>query len=218
LKVTVENFPSNSQTPRLVGEEKPEDKRILKVVDGEVTRRKKPLGTRMREMFLANNDQSVFEYVLLDVMVPAFKDLVSDTVSTTIERVLFGDSTNRSPRRKIGSGSGVFGNSGVNYNRYSSSNTRRDERPSMSRRSRENHDFDDMIIPTRAEAQDVVDGLVDLVRRYESASVADLYRLAGVEFHHTDEKWGWTELDGAGVRRLGPDRYLLVLPKTEPLD
>jgi hypothetical protein len=64
----------------------------------------------------------------------------------------------------------------------------------------------------------VVDTLIDYVGKYDSASLRDLYELVGEPFHHTDEKWGWTNLDGAGVRRMGNNSYLLVLPKVEPLD
>lgn len=202
--------------PRLVPDDKPEEKRILKVVEGEVTRRKKPLGTRMREMFLTANDQSVFEYVLLDVLVPALKDMMSDAVSTSVERVLFGGQESRTPRRRTGTNSGAFGNNNVNYNRYSSTQ-RREDRPTMSRRARQSHDFDEIILASRSEAQNVIDNLIDLISRYETASVADLYRLLDVEFHYTDEKHGWANLDGAGVRRIS-NGYLLVLPKTEPLD
>lgn len=87
----------------------------------------------------------------------------------------------------------------------------------MSRRGRSTHDFDEIILATRVEAEEVVDRLFDLVGRYESASVSDLYSLVGISGNFTDEKWGWTDLRGAGVERVR-NGYLLDLPRPEPLD
>ena len=69
----------------------------------------------------------------------------------------------------------------------------------------------------RAEAEEVIDRLFELVSIYESATVADLYELVGLSSTHTDHKWGWTDLMGAGVSRIRGG-YLLDLPDPEPLD
>jgi hypothetical protein len=66
-------------------------------------------------------------------------------------------------------------------------------------------------------SENVVDNLFELVSRYESATVADLYELVGLNSTHTDHKWGWTDLHGAGVTRIRGG-YLLDLPEPEPLD
>ncbi len=55
-----------------------------------------------------------------------------------------------------------------------------------------------------------------LIEKYETVSVADLYELLGVEASYTDEKWGWVDLRDAGIRRVR-DGYLLDLPKPESL-
>jgi len=41
--------------------------------------------------------------------------------------------------------------------------------------------------------------------------------LVGLAATHTDNKWGWTDLSGAGVSRIRGG-YLLDLPEPEPLD
>ena len=74
------------------------------------------------------------------------------------------------------------------------------------------------MLSSREEAMEVIGTLVDWVGKYEKASLKDLYELTGEPFHHTDEKWGWYDLSGAGVRRMGTNSYLLVLPKVEALD
>jgi hypothetical protein len=87
----------------------------------------------------------------------------------------------------------------------------------MSQRGRAKHDFDEIVLDQRAEAEEVIDRLYDVVSRYEQATVADLYDLVGLSSTHTDHKWGWTDLRGAGVSRIR-DGYLLDLPDPEPLD
>ena len=87
----------------------------------------------------------------------------------------------------------------------------------MSRQSRARHNFDEIVLDERVEAEEVIDRLFDLVSRYEAATVADLYELVGLSSTHTDNKWGWIDLTGAGVTRVRGG-YLLDLPEPESLD
>lgn len=209
----MESFPSNSRDPRPVQPDREERKPNLKVVEGPVVRRKKPLGTRFIEVFFGGSAKSAIENVIADVLVPAFKDTITDAVSTAVERMVFGDSNGN--RRRSGNRPSVFGGTGhVNYNRYSSSSNRREERP---RRSRSSNDFSEIILTTRRDAQRVLDQLLKILDRYEIVSVRDLYELVDLEFHHTDEKWGWTNLDTAGIRQVS-NGYLLVMPEVEPIE
>lgn len=87
----------------------------------------------------------------------------------------------------------------------------------MSRRARANFDFDEIILPTRVEADQVLERMFDLLDKYEIVTVADLYDLVGVDSNYTDEKYGWEDLRGADVDRLSRGGYLLDLPRPEPL-
>lgn len=212
----MEEFPGNSHKAKdEATAEKSSPKRVEKpVVTGKVVQRKKPLGKKFMETFFGGEDvDSVIRYVIGDVLIPAAKDTVSDAISQGIERMLFGET--RSTRRQSGYRS--TGPSGyTSYNRMSSSTRNRDEPRQMSRRSRANHDFNEIILATRAEAEEVIERLYDLVDRYNQATVSDLYDLVGETPSFTDEKWGWTDLRGAGARRISGG-YLLDLPRPEPL-
>jgi hypothetical protein len=215
----IEELPSNSHSkqPRVNPASK---KTVEKVVTGKVLQRRMPLGKRFMQTFVAEDADSVGRYILMDVLIPAFKDVISDVVSQAVDRTLFGGNRN-GPRR-----SGLRGNTGgpVSYNRYASSGGSifsrqqpRDERPTISRRARGSHDFDEIVLATRTEADEVIDRLFDLISQYEQATVSDLYELVGLEAKFTDERWGWRELKGAGVSRVNGG-YLLDLPKPEQLD
>lgn len=212
----MDNYPGNSQRVTKVNTEpskKPEEKKIESVVQGEVIRRKKPLGKRFLDTFVGGDAKSVLGYVMLEVLLPAAKDTIADAFSQGVERMLFGEA--RSTSRRTGSRPGTGYTS---YNRFSPSSSHRREDPrTISRQNRARHDFDEIILATRVEAEEVIGRLFDLVSQYDQATVADLYELLGVDGNYTDRKWGWTDVRGAGATRVSGG-YLLDLPRPTELD
>lgn len=208
----MEEFPGNRRTDR------PEDKKVKRIVEGNVVRRRQPLGKRFASLFVAGDSRSVTQYVFMDVLLPAAKDMVADAVSQGVERMIFGEV--RSSARRTFSGSNT---SYTPYNRYSTNRIGgppRDHtigRPQMSRQARARHDFDEIILATRREAEEVLDQMRDSLARYETVSVSDLYEMVGEDSSFTDEKWGWTDLTGSSVSRTR-DGYLLNLPRPVPID
>lgn len=195
-----------------------QSKKIEKIIEGPVVRRKKPLSRKFMETFVGGDATSVWRYVVFEVLVPAGKDAVADAFSQGIERILFGEA--RSTSRRTGARPGANGY--VSYNRYSPSGRAQKEDPrdrerNPSRRARASHDFDEIILATRAEAEEVISRLFDIVTKYETVSVEDLYELVGVTGRSfMDSKWGWTDLRGASVARISSG-YLLDLPQPEPI-
>lgn len=206
-----DEFPGNSKRDRERGEKQRQpEKKVERVAQGEVLRRKKPLGKRMKETFFGGDGRGVWEFITGDVLIPSLKDLIADVVTQGIERMIFEDGRSHSRRgRRDPRGH-------TRYDRYSRRD--RDEPRQMSRRGRASHDFDEIILDSRVEAEEVIDHLYELVNQFEQASVADLYELIGVSGNYTDQKWGWEDLRGAGVTRLPSGGYLLDLPRPDPLD
>lgn len=211
----MEEYPGNSHKAKDAPKKTAKaDKQVQQIVDGGVVRRKKPLGKRFAETFVGGDAKSVWGYVTFDVLIPAAKDAVSDAISQGVEKMLFGEVRGgRSSSRSRSSGSYT------SYNRFSQGPTarREDPRPSMSRRARARHDFDEIILATRHEADEVIDQLFNIISQYDSVTVADLYQSVNLTGTFTDEQWGWTDLRGAGVVRV-KGGYLLDLPPVEPLD
>lgn len=214
-------FPSNRHKDRVRADSKvpsTDVKNVQKVVETEVVRRKKPLSKRFVETFIGGDTNTVWEYVTFDVIVPAAKDMLADAVSQGVEKLIFGESVSSSRRHGRRPSDGPY----ISYNKMSSRRRGRDPRDrdeprSMSRRARSSHDFDEIILATRVEAEEVIDRLYDIVSKYEMATVSDLYDLVGITGNYTDNKWGWVDLRGAGVARVRSG-YLLNLPRPEPLD
>jgi hypothetical protein len=220
----VESFPSNSNQRPSPDDEKVVEptKKVEKVIEGNVVRRKKPLGKRFAETFIGGSAKSVFGYILFEVLVPAAKDTIADVVTQGIERTLYGEG--RSSSRRHGGGYRSGSSSYVSYDRYSSpsrnANPRdrdrdRDE-PRMSQRGRANFNFEEIVLDTREDANEVIDQLFLLIDKFEKATVADLYDLTGVDPTHTDYNWGWRDLRGARATRVR-NGYLLDLPEPQHL-
>ena len=203
------NYQPNSHKARDAAEkgaDRKSEKKVEKIIQGEVTQRKKPLGRRIAENFTGDDVHSVGSYVLFEVMLPALKTMIADAGSQGLDRMLFGDS--RSARANRGGY--------TSYNKMHTSGKSESARV-ISTRARATHDFREIIIDDRGEAESVIERLRDLISNYDTASVSDLYACVGITGNFTDEKWGWTDLRSAAVRYTRGG-YLLELPPAQPLD
>jgi hypothetical protein len=205
-------YPSNSDKARRP--ETVEKPQVQRVTRSEAIVRKKGLGRRFSETFMGGDARTVGSYVTFDVLLPALRDMVADTVTMGIERMVYGEAS-RPRSRGIRSNPSLVGH--TPYNRMSAG-LRPDPREQLSRRARATHDFGEIVLPTRIEATEVIDGLFNLIQKYEQATVANLYDLLGMTPAYTDGKWGWTEETflGADIRHVRGG-YLLKLPQPEAL-
>jgi hypothetical protein len=207
--MTDPEFPPNSKISKTG---KNLEKKVTQVVSSGAVRRKKSLRKQFSETFIAGDARTAIRYVAFDVLLPAAKDMVVESFTQGIEKLIFGDSRRRGSTHPMAGPTGY-----VSYNRYSMAGRNPGPSRAISRQARARHNFDEIVLDDRVEAENVIDNLFELVSRYESATVADLYELVGLSSTHTDHKWGWTNLHGAGVTRIRGG-YLLDLPEPEPLE
>jgi hypothetical protein len=202
------DYPANSEASK----RRTADRNVERVTSGEAILKKKSLWRQFKEVFIAGDVKSSIRYVIFDIWLPGVRDMILEGGYGGLEKLIVGET------RRRGSISPQHGPTGyVSYNRYAMG---RSPIPApqrvMSRMARARHDFDEIVLESRPEAEEVIDRLFDLVSRYDTATVADLYELVGLPSSHTDHKWGWTDLRGAGVTRVR-DGYLLDLPDPQPL-
>jgi hypothetical protein len=212
-------FPGNSKMPRPRTPAPEQEKKVESVVTNNVEKRKKSLFKRFTEIFIGGDSKSVVQYVFSEVLIPQAKDMITEAASSGFERLIYGES--RPPRRGPGRSNTGYSSGPTNYTRYAVRGNNPigraagdDRRPVHLGRSQT---IDDILLATRVEAETVLDRLYDLLKEYESASVADLYSLVGLTSSYVDQKWGWIDLHGSQVRRVR-DGYILELPKTVSLD
>lgn len=212
----MEQFPPNSQKQKAGAS--PNRERPERVTAAKARRRRTPLGKKFSQTFFSGDARTAGEYMVGNVLLPMLKDALFETLHSGLDRLAYGDQRGR----RRGPTSMIHQQLGrIQYNQMSQMQ-RGDDRPPMpkmlSRQSKTRHDFGEIIITTRQEAEEVLDRLYDLVSKYDVATISDLYALTGIETSHTDTNWGWTELRGSGVGRIrGGGGYLLNLPEPEYL-
>lgn len=205
------NYPGNSHKAKAkaIDPNKPPKEKLEKVIEGVVVERKKPLGKRILATFTGDDSRSVGNYLLFDVILPATKQLISDIAIQGVERVLFGDGARPSQGRP---------GYRTPYNRMSSNGgSRRNEPRTISQTAKRTHDFNEIILETREDAQRILDDLRSVLEQFDVVTVSDLYDLVGITGSFQDDKWGWFELNNAPIRRIA-EGYLLELPKTTVID
>lgn len=188
-----------------------EDKQLKKVVVGEVITKKKPFGTRVRETLFGEELSVVSRYLASEVLLPAFRKLVVDSVSKGAERLIYGDNAPRGGRTEY-SPSLSFGRSQT----YTNYNKRTNSRPVTTgfRGPRSNHQVDDVIVGTRRDAFAVLEKMQDIIDAYDVVSVSDFKELTGYTPTSVDNDWGWTYLNDADVREVR-EGYLIRLPNPD---
>ena len=205
--------PNNSnKAARGETEEGKEIKKLKPLVKkGNVTKKKRTVLDKFKESFLGESD-NLGDYVLYDVLVPAFRDTISDMGFGIIER-LFGNGRSRHTRS-----SNIVRDRGRSYVSYNDSRrgTNRDDRRDFDRNSRARHDFDNVVFINKWEAEDVLAHLVDMIVEYGEATVRSFYELSNIEADYTDDNYGWTNLRDAYVDRTR-NGYVIAFPPTRPL-
>lgn len=189
-------------------------KNVKPVIKGTAIKKKKGLGKKIADVFLEdNNGRDVKEYVLLDVVIPGIKNAIYAGITGTLDMMLFGE-------RDI---KNVFNESSRRNNSYTSyssvnNNTHRSSTSNTTRRNRMGSvEVDDIIIPTKWEAEDVLRHMNLILEEYGMVSVADYYTLVNKPHTPIDNNWGWDYLNNAYIQRLRGDGYRIVLPRVVSL-
>lgn len=218
-KITLnkKDYPSNSFKSKSEVEQEPVgEKKLEKIVKGNVTKKKKGLGKKITELFVGEDVGNVSQYILYDVLLPAAKNTIWEMVSSGFEMMLFGETrTNKGRVQGIGK---TFVNYAGFSNKTATGYRANERRETPAARTQSRHSFDDLVFDSRADAVEVLNQLVFLINEYDQATVADLYDLVGVSGDFTDVKYGWTTLEAAQVRRARGGGFIIDFPKATPLD
>ena len=193
-----EMYQSNSYKSKEMNTRNDEKKKLEKVVVGQVKTKKKNGMSKFMSGFISDDTQNIKSYLVKDVVVPTIKKTITDIV----DMILYGGkhkSSSRIPGSKI------------SYRSYYDEPRERRE-PVASQA----YDYNEIILETRGDAEEVLDRLTETIDTYKIASVADLYDLVGISGNYTDFRYGWTNLSNAYVERTR-EGYQLKLPRALPI-
>lgn len=197
-EVDVEKYKPNSYKSK--AEEK---KKNEKVVKGEARIHQKSTGEKIKEVFFGEGVDNVSDYLLFEILIPSFKELMSDFVTKGVDMLLFGEARGGTDRRK----------SRGSYVAYDSYSRKRDQ--NTVRRAR--FDFSDVEFDSRNDALDVLDAMSDALDMYDVVSVADLYEFSGITPVPVDHNWGWTNINTSRIEIKRNGKYILVMPNPKAL-
>lgn len=186
-------------------------KKEITPLEGIVAQKQKPpMLRRMREAFTGDDASSIGEYLLLQVAIPAIKTTLYDLITGGANRALFGQG--------IRPGQPNVGSSGrINYANLSRMNQNDvGNQRALSQNDMATHQFNNIILASRSDADQVLGALVNILEKYDMVTVTDLYELVNVTGSYVDDKWGWFNLAGATISPVRGG-FVLNLPPTEPI-
>lgn len=186
--------PNSNVSKERAAEKSSQKKEVKAVVSGTAKQRKKSLSERFSETFLQNDAENVKTYLVWEVFIPAIKDLAFDVIENGAKMMLFGDNKPSSVQRGPRYGSGSY----VSYQSYSDSPRSHRSAPNCyDRPARSNSN--DILFESRPDAENVLDGMVEIQDRYDFVSMGDYKKLAGMRTTYTDDSIGWYALGTAKV-------------------
>lgn len=197
---------------------KEEREKVEKVIQGTARARKLPWYRRAANSFVAEDAQTVGDYILVDILVPAIKTAIRDIIVGGTERTLFGV-TGRGGTRGPAYG-GLRGNQRSIREKYNEVSTaeaaRRSQGGPPAQQRASTFDYKELYFDTRQDAIEVIDSMVSRIALYHEATVKDLYDYCGISGDYTAHGYGWYDLSDANVRQFR-GAWLLELPNPVPL-
>ena len=169
--------------------------------------------------FFAQAAGSVWEYVLSQVIIPEAKTMLWNVISMGSERALWRDGTPGGKGRGAGptpynrmAGRPQYGLGTPGAGGYTTPSAVR----TMTKQDRAVHNFNEIILETREEAEGVIGQLDEYAGQFGYATVADMMELCGFESNFVENEWGWDDLSGARavLTRTG---WAMRMPPTKPI-
>lgn len=179
--------------------------RVEKVVTGSVTTMKPTKTSRLLKELISDDVDSIGEYLLTEVIIPTIKNGIDDLITNGLHMILWGTTAGKSSK-----------NSSIPHVSYSKFYSQGDSRKKPTTTTDDRYDCDPLIFDNRADAEEVLNTMIDLIDTYQNVSILDLYDLVGKETNFAQQKYGWTSLGSARVDRVR-EGYLLKLPKPKLL-
>lgn len=197
----MEEFKPNSNRSKEVAKAGTPEKKVTKVVSGKLKKT-----NRLKDIFISEDASSVKSYILTEILVPMIKKTISESLRAGLDILFYGENgrteRNTNPSR-------------LAYSTYYSGEN--DRRTYTAARPKTAYSYENILLPTRADAMEVLEQMDELIERYGIVSVADLYGLVDLPCGYTADKYGWKDLQTAEPIRVD-DGYILRLPKALPIN
>lgn len=192
----------------LVEQEKPPKAKPV-VSKNAVVQTKKTVGQKFKDVFVQEDVGTVKKYVMDEVVVPGFKNLILDCLSMFFFKEAY------SGRRRRYDDDDDY----VPYSSYYGGKRkhRKKKKRDYDEEDDEATDYRNIVLKHREDAEEVVAELRRRIKKYGRASVADLFDLIQITGKYTDNNWGWEDPNAIGIKRVS-NGYLIDVDEAELLD
>lgn len=188
-------------------------KDIQKVVTGDVVVKKKSVGTKFKSIFFGGDFKQTMGYLAGDVLLPALRTLIVETITKGAERAVYGEvlkrptsmSSYRPTTNYRGITSGIRPDPRANI-------FMPDQAPRRALSMR--REMNEVIVSSKADAESIIERMIDIIDQFTSVSLADLHTMLGLPTSPIDNKWGWTYIKDATVQQV-PEGFLIKFPDLE---
>ena len=213
------DYQGNSKKARKKANSETEETKVVEklVLETEVVVKKPSLSERFRNVFLGGDVRQVSHYIAVEVLLPAFRNLLVDAATKGVERMVYGDSSINRQRSPYSYNPGPRITYNRPVNRGYMPEPRRANLPDQPNRPSGRAQHNEIVLGSRSDAEMVLERLSDIVDQYGAASVEDLYVMMGLPSNPVDNRWGWESITPAEIRQIR-EGYLLDLPQAQPLN
>lgn len=205
-------IPSDPASPK---KEDGTEKKFTKVTSGKVNSKKKSELRKFADIFVPGDIQKVKHSIVYDMVIPILRDSLVSIINNSVNMLFYDGAQNGQPRNTI--------NSNVSWNnpnvarpwggsRYWTSGGSQYQ-PSYNAAPA---DYREVRFDSRRDADEVLNAMCEAIADYGKVTVADYYDLAGITSEYTDNKYGWYDLRGVGIRAVNGG-FIIVLPKAVAL-
>lgn len=205
----MEDFKGNSDASKEIISSRPSMK---PVANNTVVKKAGSEASKITKKFFAEDAKTVGAHVADTVIIPSLQKLLSDIVKGGIDWLIYG-SKGSQPRSGVGTISygSYYNRSGtVNPNPVNYGQPMLNNRPTL-------YTVNDVIIPDRGEAEEVLIRMRESIDTYGMVSVGDFYDLTGQRASFTDQKWGWFDLRTADIIRVDGG-FCIRFPRVQPIE
>lgn len=192
-----DNFKENASSPQ-------PEKKIVPVAKGSVKKSRSSL-KELTDGFIQEDAATVRNSLWFDILIPAAKKTIYDMAMGALEMFFYGGSGGAPAKSRMDR---------VSWRDNSASaKTKSPERVHPSG----NYRFEEVLYPSRADAERALDVMIEILDRYQVCTVSDLYSASDITGSYTDNNYGWDDISSAKIVRFN-DGWLLKLPKPQPLN
>lgn len=207
MNINIDDLPGNSNT------QKAKEIREIRKNEDDVTPKRKAVAkarvrkqsttTRISDIFVAEDIKSVANHVFSNLIIPRFKVLIVDTITSAARAFFLGESVidGSSARRD---GSGLIPYDSI----YGTKTTVR----SSSDKGRSIFRYDDLLFDNYGDARLLLDTLDEMIADSGEVSVSDMYAAVDRSCPYTYEYIGWKNISSAKIVS-DTDGYWIKMPR-----